>query len=324
MRYRPLRQRDWERLIEPICPEHLWRSFQNYGDVDFSHEIPGVARFRVNLMKQHRGSGAVFRLIPNKIMTLEQLGLPPQIHRFAEFNQGLMLVTGPTGSGKSTTLAAVIDLINRRKSYHIITIEDPIEFVHQPQRSLMHQREIGTHARRFNDALNAAIREDPDLILVGEMRDRDTMLLALEAAEKGMLVFGTLHTNSAAKTVDRIINAFPMEEQEQVRHVLASTLRGVVSQQLLRKIGGGRVAALEILFGTRALSNLIREGKTHHIPSMMQTGRKQGMMLMDEALMELVKTGQVTREAALEKAIEKEVFKDEDLDQYAQGDAAAN
>ncbi len=317
MRYRPIRQSDWERLMRPICPDHLWSAFEKGGDVDFSYAIPGVARFRVNLMKQHHGGGAVFRLIPNTIMTLEQLGLPEQVQRYAEMSQGLVLVTGPTGSGKSTSLAALIDLINRRKSYHIITIEDPIEFVHEPKRSLLHQREIGTHAQNFNDALRAAIREDPDLILVGEMRDRETMLLALEAAEKGMLVFGTLHTNSAAKTVDRIINAFSVAEQDQVRHVLASTLQGVVSQQLLRRVGGGRVAALEILFSSPALGNLIREGKTHHIPSFMQTGLKQGMMQMDQALMALLKEGTITREAALEKAIEKDLFKDPSLDRYA-------
>jgi twitching motility protein PilT len=251
-------------------------------------------------------------------MTLEQLGLPEQISRFAAMDSGLALITGPTGSGKSTTLAAVIDLINRRKCDHIITIEDPIEFVHPKHQSLLHQREVGTHTTEFNAALTASIREDPDLILVGEMRDRETMLLALQAAEKGMLVFGTLHTNSAAKTVERIINAFPSTEQEQVRNVLASTLKGVVSQQLLRRNGGGRVAALEILFSSQAMSNLIREGKTHHIPSLMQTGKKQGMVQMDESLIELVKTGIITREAALEKAIEKDIFKDKSLDDYAE------
>ena len=317
MRYRPMRQRDWERLIRPITPPPLWESYERGGDVDFAYEIAGVARFRVNLLKQYRGGGAVFRLIPSNIMNLEQLGLPHQIARFAEMDNGLVLVTGPTGSGKSTTLAALIDLINRRKADHLITIEDPIEFVHPMHRCLLHQREVGTHTVEFNEALTAAIREDPDLILVGEMRDRETMLLALQAAEKGMLVFGTLHTNSAAKTVDRIINAFPVEEQDQVRTVLASTLQGVVSQQLLRRIGGGRVAALEILFSSRAMANLIREGKTHHLPSIMQTGKKRGMIQMDDSLMTLVKTGVISREAALEKALEKEPFKDESLDDYA-------
>ncbi len=316
MRYRPMRQLDWERLMRPITPGPLWEAFERTGDVDFAYEIPGLARFRVNMMQQHRGGGAVFRLIPSNIMTLEQLGIPPQVSQLAGLDSGLVLITGPTGSGKSTTLAALIDLINRRKADHLITIEDPIEFVHPRRRCLVHQREVGTHTSEFNEALKAAIREDPDLILVGEMRDRETMLLALQAAEKGMLVYGTLHTNSAAKTVDRIINAFPVEEQDQVRGVLAGTLRGVVSQQLLRRVGGGRVAALEILFSSRAMANLIREGKTHHIPSLMQTGRKVGMIQMDESLMTLIKRGIITREAALEKAIDKEPFKDTRLDRF--------
>lgn len=311
MRYRPLREPDWERLMRPITPDVVWKEFQRGGDGDFAYQIEGLARFRVNLMRQHRGAGAVFRVIPSNIMTLEQLGIPPQVARFAELNSGLVLVTGPTGSGKSTTLAAIIDLINRRKPFHIITIEDPIEFVHPPRRSLVHQREIGVHARSFPEALSAAVREDPDLILVGEMRDRVTMTLALEAAEKGMLVFGTLHTNSAAKTVDRVINAFPSAEQEQIRTILAASLRGVVSQQLCKKVGGGRVAAVEILFSSRAMSNLIREGKTHHIPSLMQTGTKDGMMSMDTSLMDLLNDGTITREDALEKAIDKKLFKEE-------------
>jgi twitching motility protein PilT len=311
MRYRPLRQPDWERLMQPICPEVVWKEFKRSGDGDFAYEIEGLARFRVNLLRQHRGSGSVFRVIPSNIMTLEQLGIPPQVARFAEINSGLVLVTGPTGSGKSTTLAAIIDLINRRKPFHIITVEDPIEFVHPPRRSLVHQREIGVHARTFPEALSAAVREDPDLILVGEMRDRITMTLALEAAEKGMLVFGTLHTNSASKTVDRVINAFPSAEQDQIRTILASSLRGVVSQQLCKKVGGGRVAAVEILFSSRAMSNLIREGKTHHIPSLMQTGTQDGMMLMDASLTALLESGTITREDALEKAVEKKLFKEE-------------
>ncbi len=311
MRYRPLRPPDWERLMQPICPEVVWSEFKRSGDGDFAYEIEGLARFRVNLLRQHRGSGSVFRVIPSNIMTLEQLGIPPQVARFAEINSGLVLVTGPTGSGKSTTLAAIIDLINRRKPFHIITVEDPIEFVHPPRRSLVHQREIGVHARSFPEALSAAVREDPDLILVGEMRDRITMTLALEAAEKGMLVFGTLHTNSAAKTVDRIINAFPSSEQDQIRTILAASLRGVVSQQLCKKVGGGRVAAVEILFSSRAMSNLIREGKTHHIPSLMQTGSKDGMIQMDASLRELLDSETITREDALEKAIDKKLFKEE-------------
>jgi twitching motility protein PilT len=308
MRYRPVRQRDWERMIRPICPPGIWEEFEATGDVDFAYEIPGTARFRANLMRQERGAGAVFRIIPSKILTLDQLGMPPQLSRFADLDSGLVLITGPTGSGKSTTLAALIDMINTNKKYHVITIEDPIEFVHQPRNSLMHQREIGAHSTTFNGALMAAMREDPDLILMGEMRDRETMTLALQAAEKGMLVYGTLHTNSASKTVDRIINAFPVDEQDQIRTILAGTLRGVVSQQLLRRNGGGRVAALEILFCNRAIANLIREGKTHHIQSAIQTGSREGMVLMDQSLLKLVDEGVITKEAALEKAIDKSVF----------------
>jgi twitching motility protein PilT len=308
MRFRPLRQRDWDRLIRPICPPGIWDAFHATGDIDFAYEVPEVARFRVNLLRQHHGAGAVFRIIPTKILTLDQLGMPQQLARFAELNSGLVLITGPTGSGKSTTLAALIDMINRQKASHIVTIEDPIEFVHPPRNSLIHQREIGAHAATFYEALQAAMREDPDLILVGELRDRETMNLALQAAEKGMLVYGTLHTNSAAKTVDRIINAFPTDEQDQIRTVLASTLRGVVAQQLLRRTTGGRVAALEILFSNRASANLIRENKTHHLNSFIQTGSRDGMVLMDQSLMTLVQQGTITRDAALEKAIDKNLF----------------
>lgn len=233
IRYRTVGEGDFTEMMRPVTPARLWEEFTAGGDADFSYEIPGVARYRVNLFRQQRGSGAVFRIIPTKIMTIEQLGLPPQVRRIAALTSGLVLVTGPTGSGKSTTLAAIIDMINETRSLHIITIEDPIEFVHPNKKCLIHQREIGSHAKSFAEALKAAGREDPDLILVGEMRDLETISMALTAAERGTLVFGTLHTNNAAKTVDRIINVFPAGEQESIRSVLGETVRAIVAQQLM-------------------------------------------------------------------------------------------
>jgi twitching motility protein PilT len=243
-------------------------------------------------------------------MTLDQLGLPPQVRRLAEMQSGLVLVTGPTGSGKSTSLAAIIDLINETRNMHIITIEDPIEFVHANKKCLIHQREIGTHAASFSEALRAAGREDPDLILVGEMRDLETIQMALTAAEKGTIVFGTLHTNNAAKTIDRIISVFPADEQEGVRNVLGDTLRCVVAQQLIAKNGGGRVAAMEILFCSPATGNMIREGKTSQITSSIQTGIKEGMIDMDSSIRKLYEEGVIGARAALDKAIDKSSFKD--------------
>ena len=310
IRYRVIADEDFTEMVKPITPEALWKSYQETGDLDFSYEIPGLSRYRVNLFRQQRGAGAVFRVIPSKIMTIEQLGLPEQVRRLAQFRSGLILVTGPTGSGKSTTLAAVIDLINETRSLHIITIEDPIEFVHPNKKCLIHQREIGTHATSFAEALKAAGREDPDLILVGEMRDLDTISMALSAAEKGTLVFGTLHTNNAAKTMDRIISVFPSGEQEGVRNVLGETIRVVLAQQLLPQIGGGRVAALEILFSSPAIGNMIREGKTPQITSAIQTGVKEGMIDMDTSIRRLFEAGRITARAAYDKAIDKEVFKD--------------
>jgi twitching motility protein PilT len=274
IRYRTLAQADFVELVRPIVPERLWEEYAATGDADLAYEVVGLARFRVNLFRQQRGSGGVFRVIPSKIMTLEQLGMPEQVRKLAAMESGLVLVTGPTGSGKSTTLAAVIDLINETRNYHIITIEDPIEFVHPNKRCLIHQREIGSHATSFSEALKSAGREDPDLILVGEMRDLETIQQALAAAEKGTIVFGTLHTNNAAKTCDRIISAFPSGEQEAIKAVLGETLRAVVAQQLIPKIGGGRVAAIEILFSSPAIGNMIREGKTPQITSAIQTGVK--------------------------------------------------
>ncbi|MEO8036129.1 MAG: type IV pilus twitching motility protein PilT [Acidobacteriota bacterium] len=310
IRYRMLTEPDFVEMLQPITNEKLWDEFLKTGDIDFSYEIPNVARYRVNLFRQQRGSGAVFRIIPSKIMTLEQLGLPEQLRRVTTIRSGLVLVTGPTGSGKSTTLAAIIDAINESRSLHIITIEDPIEFVHPNKKCLVHQREIGSHAKSFAEALKAAGREDPDIVLVGEMRDLETIQMALSAAEKGTLVFGTLHTNNAAKTMDRIISVFPSGEQEGIRNVLGETIRAVVAQQLLPKLGGGRVAAIEILFASPAIGNMIREGKTGQITSAIQTGVRDGMIDMDTSIKRLFEAKKITARAAYDKAIDKELFKD--------------
>ena len=309
IRFRVITEADFNEMLQAVTPARIWNDYVRTGDVDFSYEIPGVARYRVNLFRQQRGAGAVFRIIPSKIMTVSQLGLPEAVRRVANLESGLVLVTGPTGSGKSTTLAAIIDLINETRGLHVITIEDPIEFVHPNKKCLIHQREIGTHATSFAEALKAAAREDPDLILVGEMRDVETISMALSGAEKGTLVFGTLHTNNAAKTVDRIISVFPAGEQEGVRNVLGETIRAIVAQQLLPKIGGGRVAALEILFASPAVGNMIREGKTGQITSTIQTGVKEGMISMDASIRKLFDEGKVTARAAYDKAIDKESFK---------------
>jgi twitching motility protein PilT len=310
IRYRVLAEADFTELLKPVTLPRLWEEFQKTGDVDFSYEIPGTARYRVNLFRQQRGAGAVFRIIPTKILTIEQLGLPEQVRRVANFKSGLVLVTGPTGSGKSTTLASIIDLINETRALHLITIEDPIEFVHPNKKCLIHQREIGNHAKSFAEALKAAGREDPDIILVGEMRDLETIQMALSAAEKGTLVFGTLHTNNAAKTMDRIISVFPAGEQEGIRNVLGDTIRGVIAQQLLPKLGGGRVAALEILFASPAIGNMIREGKTPQITSAIQTGVKEGMIDMDSSIRKLFNDKKISARSAYDKAIDKEQFKD--------------
>ena len=306
IRYRVLDDPDLIALIKPITPPHLWEAYVQDGDADFAYEVPGVARFRVNLYRQQRGNGAVFRIIPTKLMTIDQLGLPPSVRKLTQLDGGLVLVTGPTGSGKSTTLSAIIHEMNEKRAMHFVTIEDPIEFVHPNRRSLVSQREIGPHTRGFANALRAAVREDPDCILIGEMRDLETIEMALKAAETGMLVFGTLHTNSAAKTIDRIINVFPAEQQDGVRGVLAGVIKGVLAQQLLRRIGGGRAAAIEILFGTPALSSLIREGKTHLISGLITQGRSAGMLSMDDSLRSLVVGQSIEPSAALEKALEKD------------------
>jgi twitching motility protein PilT len=309
VKYRDLVERDLELLLGEILTEGQMQRYQSTHDLDFAYEIAGVARFRGNFFRQHRGPGAVFRIIPSKIPTAEEINLPDAIRRFTHLNRGLVLVTGPTGSGKSTTLAAMIDLINQTRPEHILTIEDPIEFVHPNKKALVNQREVGPHTESFAAALKAALREDPDVILVGEMRDRETIALALTAAETGHLVFGTLHTNSAHKTVDRIIDTFPGDLQHQVRAMLSESLRGVVAQQLLRKKGGkGRVAAHEIMVGTAAVSNLIREGKTYQIPSIIQTGKKDGMVQMDQSILALVMAGVVDGTEAYAKALDKSLF----------------
>ncbi len=309
-KFRELTGTDMEKLVYEIMEEE-WRStFLETMDFDFAYEIEGVARFRVNVFWQRKGLGAVFRTIPSEVLTADDLGLPQVIRDFCKLSKGLVLVTGPTGSGKSTTLAAMVDLINKTRFDHILTVEDPVEFTHPNRKCLVNQREIGTNTRSFANALRAALREDPDVILVGEMRDRETIELGMTAAETGHLVFGTLHTNSAPKTVDRIIDVFPSDQQEQIRSMLAESLKGVVSQALLRKKGGkGRVAAMEIMVGTSAISNLIREAKLHQIPSMIQTGRKDGMQLLDQHIMELLMSGVIDAEEAYLKANTKATFK---------------
>jgi twitching motility protein PilT len=309
IRYRGLTEGDFYNLVGPITPPRIWTQYGETGDIDFAYQMGSEARFRVNLFQQERGSAAVFRLIPARVPTVEELELPGAVADLASAARGLVLVTGPTGSGKSTTLAAILDRVNRRLSRHVLTIEDPIEFVHTNDKSIFTQREIGPDVTTFAEGVKAAIREDPDCLLIGEMRDLETMRMALTAAETGLLVFATLHTNSAAKAVDRIIDAFPASEQEQIRIVLAETIRAVVAQQLLKKSGSGRIPAFEILLGSSALSNAIREGKTAQINNQIQTGRSRGMVSMDQSLAELVRQGLVTREAALERAFDREAFR---------------
>ena len=308
VRFRVLDDDQFRAMIEPIAPPVRWEEYVRTGDTDFAYELPGVARFRVNLFRQQRGMGAVFRVIPTRIMGLEELGLPPQVSHLTELDGGLVLVTGPTGSGKSTTLAALIDRISATHDYHIITIEDPIEFVYPVRRSLIHQREIGMHATSFSEALRAAVREDPDLILVGELRDLETIAMALSAAERGIIVYATLHTNSAAKTVDRMINVFPASEQEGIRNILGESLRAVIAQQLLPTVKGGRVAALEILFCSPAIGTMIREAKTAQITSAIRTGSRAGMIDMDSSIRTLWEEGVVSPAVAYDHAIDKEAF----------------
>ena len=293
------------RLLWEIAPPQNRAEFEQRHDTDFAYEIAGLARFRANLFLDRHGIGAVFRVIPSKILTAEQLGLSPHILNLCNLKKGLVLVTGPTGSGKSTTLCAMIDYINRNRTEHIITIEDPIEFVHQNQKCLVNQREVHTHTRSFKDALRAALREDPDVILVGELRDLETIAIAIETAETGHLVFGTLHTTTAASTVDRLIDQFPSDRQSQIRVMLSESLRGVIAQTLCKKTGGGRVAALEVLIPNGGISNLIREGKTFQINSMMQVGKASGMVTLNDALADLVRRNLISAEEALVRSVDK-------------------
>jgi len=295
-------------MVFDIMSDGQRKVFQETNDLDFSFELGDLARFRVNVFRGRKGEGAVFRLIPTKVMTMEELGLPKILKDVCDREKGLVLVTGPTGSGKSTTLAAMIDYINEKDEGHILTIEDPIEFVHKSKKCLINQREVGVHTQSFSAALRGALREDPDVILVGEMRDLETISLALTAAETGHLVFGTLHTSSAPKTVDRIIDVFPPAQQEQVRIMFSESIQAVVTQTLLKKRSGGRAAALEILIGTAAVRNLIREGKVHQIPSAMQTGQKVGMQTLDMALQELVRRNVVAPDEAQSKTNTPNLF----------------
>ncbi len=296
-------------LLREITTPEQWQNYQQEHDLDFAYGIPGVARFRANYFAQEHGAGAVFRIIPEEILTLEQLALPQSIHKFSHLDRGLVLVTGPTGSGKSTTLAAIINEINESYAKHVLTIEDPIEFVHPNKQCVFSHREVGIHTGGFAPALRAALREDADVILVGEMRDYDTISLALTAAEMGALVFGTLHTNGAAKTIDRVIDAFPADEQPQARLSLSESLAGVVSQQLLRTADGkGRCAANEVLIRTSGLANVIREGNTPMLLNIIQSGKNVGMQTMDDALFALVQAGTIRPEDAYFKALDKARF----------------
>jgi twitching motility protein PilT len=296
-------------LINEIVSDENIRSFERTGDLDFAYEVPDCARFRCNVYKQTKGLGIVFRTIPTKIKTIEDLGLPKGVKQLARSTRGFILVTGPTGSGKTTTLAAIIDLINRERRSHIVTIEEPIEYVHKNIRSLLTQREVGPHTHSFKNALRSAVRQDPDIILVGEMRDLDTISMALTTAEMGALVFGTLHTTSAAKTVNRIIDVFPFDERNRIRALLSEALTGVIAQQLLKTADNmGRVAVAEILMGTSAISNTIREGKIEQMVSLMETGKKYGMQMLDEHLRHLVQQRLITKEAARGIANNKALF----------------
>lgn len=295
-------------MVYDIMNDKQRRDYEEFLETDFSFELPGIARFRVNAFIQNRGAAAVFRTIPSKILTLEDLKCPKFFGDITEKPKGLILVTGPTGSGKSTTLAAMIDHVNSDRYEHILTVEDPIEFVHQSKKCLINQREVHRDTHGFNEALRSALREDPDIILVGELRDLETIRLALTAAETGHLVFGTLHTSSAAKTIDRIIDVFPAAEKDMIRAMLSESLQAVISQTLLKRAGGGRVAAHEIMVGTAAIKNLIREAKVAQMYSAIQTGRKDGMQTLDQCLKELVEQHVITKQTARPRALDKNLF----------------
>jgi twitching motility protein PilT len=299
---------EMEALLFAIMPDRNKKEFAEHVDTDFAYEIEGVARFRANALKERKGMAAVFRVIPNTIVTADQLGVSKEVQNLCYLTKGLVLVTGPTGSGKSTTLCALVDLVNRSRSDHVITIEDPIEFVHENKSCIITQRQVGVHTDSFKSALRAALREDPDIILVGELRDLETVAIAIETAETGHLVFGTLHTTTAPSTIDRLIDQFPADRQEQVRTMLSESLKGVVSQVLCKKIGGGRVAAREILLVTPAISNLIREGKTFQIPSMMQTSKRIGMITMNDTLIDLVDKKMIEPKEGYVRSVDKPAF----------------
>ena len=310
VKYKELTNDSLKAMLYEIAPEDKVKVFEETGDVDFAYEIPGLARYRANFFEQKWGVAAVFREIPSDILTCEQLGLPSVVRKLASLPRGLVLVTGPTGSGKSTTLAAIVDEANRTRKDHILTVEDPIEFVHKSKEAVVNHREVGLHTRSFSAALRGALREDPDIILVGEMRDLETIALAIEASATGHLVFGTLHTTSAAKTVDRIIEVFPVNQQAQIRNTLADGLRAVVAQNLFKRIDKkGRVAALEIMIAIPAIRNLIRESKTFQIPSAMQTGKKYGMQTLDDAIMVLLHAKKISADDAYAKCNNKETFR---------------
>jgi twitching motility protein PilT len=310
IRYRQLTDGDFRTLVEPVTPPHLWQQFQAHGDVDFAHELVGVSRYRVNLFRQHRGAAAVFRNLASSLVSLDRLHLPEVVNRVTELRSGLVLVTGPTGSGKSTTLAAIIAEMNLRRPMHFITIEDPVEFVHENQKALVSQRELGTHVTAFAPAVRAAMRENPDCILVGELRDLDTISAALQAAETGILVLGTLHTNSAAKTIDRLISAFPSDRQPGVRGTLANVLKAVIAQQLLPKTLGGRVAAVEVMFNTFGIASMIREGKAFQVANAILAGKKDGMVSLDETLQGYVVDELVEPTVALDRALDPDAFRE--------------
>ena len=309
VKYKVLDNDSLKSMLYQITTEEKIKQFEETGDLDFAYEVPGLARYRANYFQQQNGIGAVFREIPSKIMTCKELVLPSVIQKLATLPRGLVLVTGPTGSGKSTTLAAILDEANRTRKDHIITVEDPIEFIHQSNQAIVNQREVGIHTKSFSSALRGALREDPDIILVGELRDLETISLAVEASSTGHLVFGTLHTNSAAKTVDRIIEVFPENQQEQIRNTLADGIRAIVCQSLFKRVDRkGRIAALEIMVATPAIRNLIREGKTYQIQSMLQTGKKYGMQTFDDAIMSLLERNMISADEAYAKAAEKSKF----------------
>ncbi|MFO7749732.1 MAG: type IV pilus twitching motility protein PilT [Desulfobacteraceae bacterium] len=310
IKYNVLTNDELRSILYEITAEEKIKQFEETGDVDFGYEIPGLARYRANYFMQKNGIAAVFREIPSEILTADDLGLPPVISKLASLPRGLVLVTGPTGSGKSTTLAAIIDQANKVRKDHIITVEDPIEFVHKSQSCIINHREVGLHTETFSSALRGALREDPDIILVGELRDLETISLAIEAASTGHLVFGTLHTSSAAKTLDRVIEVFPANQQAQIRSTLSDGIRAIIAQTLFKRIDKkGRCAAMEILVATPAVRNLVREAKTHQIPSMIQTGKQYGMQLLDDAIMQLYKKGWISPDEAYGKANNKATFR---------------